>query len=263
MKFKVMASALLAAGMLCSCTNNDGTSTRKTVLSFGFELDSSSAEGTYTPQGYWKDVYNPDVNSLVLANFLLMSHSALIQTWDGVEYKSWKGFCPSRSTDNADHSDADWTEYQWGSIAGGGAFTSLDYVVACWDVQESLSQIPESPTCVMAFADAVEPKGVRITNSAYGYYAMLRGTAFNRAFTPDDWCTVIITGLKDGRKTGSVTVDLARNGEILKTWKEVDLSPLGKVSHIYFQMESSETGQYGMNNPAYFCLDNLEAIYEY
>ncbi len=263
MKIKALAALLLAAGLLSSCNNNEGTSKQKTILSFGFELDQTSAEETYTPEGYWTDVYNPDVHSLVLANFMLMSHSALVQTWDGVEYASWKGFCPSRSTDNADHTGGDWTKYQWGSITGGGAFTSLDYVLGCWDVQESTETIPENPTCLFQFADEIEPQGVRVTNSAYGYYAMLYGTAFNKAFDAHDWCTLIITGLKDGRKTGSITVDLARDGEILKTWKEIDLSPLGKVKQIYFQMESSDTGQWGMNNPAYFCLDNLEAIYEF
>ena len=39
----------------------------------------------------------------------------------------------------------------------------------------------------------------------------------------------------------------------------MNLAPLGtQIDMIYFQMTSSDTGAWGMNNPAYFCLDNLE-----
>ena len=41
------------------------------------------------------------------------------------------------------------------------------------------------------------------------------------------------------------------------TWEWVDLSELGQIASIYFTMESSDTGDYGINTPTYFCLDKL------
>ena len=37
----------------------------------------------------------------------------------------------------------------------------------------------------------------------------------------------------------------------------MDLSSLGSVKTLNFSMESSDVGDYGMNTPAYFCMDNF------
>lgn len=45
---------------------------------------------------------------------------------------------------------------------------------------------------------------------------------------------------------------------IVNTWETVDLSFVGEtVYSISFKLESSDMGQWGMNTPAYFALDNL------
>jgi hypothetical protein len=44
---------------------------------------------------------------------------------------------------------------------------------------------------------------------------------------------------------------------IIKEWKWVDLTSLGNVDSLVFAMSSSDVGQYGMNTPAYFCIDDL------
>ena len=44
---------------------------------------------------------------------------------------------------------------------------------------------------------------------------------------------------------------------ILDTWTFVDLKPLGEVATLEFALSSSDTGDFGMNTPAYFCLDTL------
>ena len=45
--------------------------------------------------------------------------------------------------------------------------------------------------------------------------------------------------------------------DILNTWKKVDLSELGYVTSIGFSVSSTDTGDWGMNTPAYFCIDKL------
>ena len=42
-------------------------------------------------------------------------------------------------------------------------------------------------------------------------------------------------------------------------WTYVDLTELGQVDALSFTMSGSRTGQYGLNTPSYFCIDNLGA----
>ena len=98
-----------------------------------------------------------------------------------------------------------------------------------------------------------------MTNSAWGYYAMKNGSAFNKQFADGDKCTLHIYGVRGSVISGKVEVSLADGANILNTWKRVDLDPLGDdVDMIYFQITSTDTGAWGMNNPAFFCLDNLK-----
>lgn len=42
------------------------------------------------------------------------------------------------------------------------------------------------------------------------------------------------------------------------TWQEWNLSELGAVHTVKFQFQGSDTGAYGLNTPAYMCLDNIK-----
>lgn len=249
-RFKLIAAVALATLTFSSCSDDDD-STVTTNL---------SAEAVnYDTDGAWADCYSSGDFTVSGLGF---SHSWTMTEWDGVKYYSWKGFCPSRSSDNADHTDGgDWITYQWGSVTGGGlSGKGTPFVLGCWDVMESTEAIPENPTCSIKAVEGSKfsPKSIYVTNSNYGYWAMKNGTAFSRPFTATDRCVLIIHGVKDSRITGTVNVDLAADGVILDSWRKIDLKPLGEVNYIYFQMTSTDSGQWGMNSPAYFCLDRME-----
>ncbi|HRN05039.1 MAG TPA: DUF4465 domain-containing protein, partial [Muribaculaceae bacterium] len=97
----------------------------------------------------------------------------------------------------------------------------------------------------------------RIANTTWGYFAMKNGDTYSTPFGQDDYCNVIIYGRLRGVSVGSIKVPLAYKGKIFDSWIGVDLSGLGTVDELVFQMESSKTGKYGMNNPAYFCITDL------
>ena len=61
----------------------------------------------------------------------------------------------------------------------------------------------------------------------------------------------VIFYLADYRFTDS------QNDYIVNTWETVDLTALGAVQFLEFTLESSDEGQWGINTPAYFALDNL------
>ena len=107
-----------------------------------------------------------------------------------------------------------------------------------------------------------------VTNSTYAVLSMMNGDAFAKKFGSGDWFKLTIRAFnKNDNPTGtSVEFYLAdfrtdASPGIITEWTKVDLTPLGNNVHaIKFDLESSDTGDWGMNTPAYFCFDNLTII---
>ena len=83
-----------------------------------------------------------------------------------------------------------------------------------------------------------------------------------------DYFKLIIKGFKDNTQTGTVNFYLCtRKGDpenpdwsrVVNDWYPVDLSALGVVDKIVFDLESTdiEEGTGRMRTPAYFCLDGI------
>ena len=77
-----------------------------------------------------------------------------------------------------------------------------------------------------------------------------------------DWFKLTIKGYYLKAETAAVDVYLAdfRNNKsfLMKDWQKVDLTALGKVDSVAFSFSSSDNGDFGMNTPAYVCIDNIE-----
>ena len=71
---------------------------------------------------------------------------------------------------------------------------------------------------------------------------------------------VVIKGSLNGAETGSVVCTLAQGGLRAEDWVRVDLSSLGKVDKLTFTPESNDTGEWGINAPGYFALDELAFV---
>jgi hypothetical protein len=111
---------------------------------------------------------------------------------------------------------------------------------------------------------------VSVTNATITVLSMEQGDSTAKKFggadgTDPDWLLLTINGHKYGDTTvRSVAVYLAdyRSDDstedyIVKDWRQVDLSDLGRVDSLSFSLTSSDTGINGMNTPAYFCIDDL------
>ncbi len=246
-------AALALVTTSCSDSDEPQADTTQTVK---FEFDKAD----FSQTGEWINCYDAAYDNALTIDGLTFSRSALATEWGGVTYYSWKGFTPSVSTDKSDHS-GDWVTYQWGAITGYAA-AGNGYMLGCWDAQETLTaapdyEIPVSFSVKISAKTPFIPASATITNACYAYYVMLSGDDFCKKFGSNDWLKLYIHGLRNGDLTGTVTVDLATGTNLLSTWKNVDLSTLGTVDTIYFQMASSDSGQWGMNTPAYFCLGSL------
>ena len=58
-------------------------------------------------------------------------------------------------------------------------------------------------------------------------------------------------------KTKTVDIKLAENGTYVNSWQWADLSSLGKVVKLEFVFTGSDNGDYGVNTPAYICIDDM------
>lgn len=107
--------------------------------------------------------------------------------------------------------------------------------------------------------------GFYITNSTYAYNAVVNGDG-TRKFHSGDWFRLTVKGYSDGvQKPDTVNFYLAdyrfadsSMNYAVKTWEWVDLMSLGNIDSIQFFLSSTDTGAFGMNTPAYFCMDNFK-----
>ena len=77
-------------------------------------------------------------------------------------------------------------------------------------------------------------------------------------FKEGDWFLLTIGGALEGKEVNTtVEFYLAQGTNIVTDWTYVDLSQLGKIDELHFSMSGSRTGDYGLNTPSYFCIDNL------
>lgn len=176
----------------------------------------------------------------------------------------WSGFAVSNVTDNVNPGPAN----QYGNIWGSG--NSGDNFILRYNSGTITSLNPSS----------VAITGFYITNTTYAAISMRDGDAFAKKFgsiyaadgvtvdgtNGEDFFRVWIYGEDEtGTQMDSVEFYLAdyrfadsTQDYILDRWEEIDLSGFGfPVTKLSFKLESSDVGQWGMNTPAYFAIDDI------
>lgn len=216
--------------------------------------------------GKWTGTFDDDAESIDSQCFSFV-HSSM------GAYKTWWGFTASNSADNT--SKTDFLSWQYSNMAKGGIVlnddgtvktdefgapvvdASVPYIVGFY-----MAGMAARPTD-MVFADgrAHEAVSVYVNLNSYAYYAIQDGLYPARAFTNGDKFILTIHGVAPDESEKTVEVPLASytNGDLTvnRGWKYVDLSPLGVVNELYFSIDSTDKGTWGMNTPGYFCLDKL------
>ena len=106
---------------------------------------------------------------------------------------------------------------------------------------------------------------INITNSTYAANSMRDGDAFAKKFTnaDQDYFKLHIYGYSNGSILDSTEFYLADFTHadstldyIVTDWQYVELLP-GPYDSVSFNLSSSDVGAFGMNTPAYFCIDNV------
>ncbi len=233
----------LAVCLLCSAVSADVI-----VL----DLSKSAEAIEYNEQGVWSDVYKDE--AFVQSQGFRFSHVSSSPSY-------YNGFIASRSTTVLESANFD---DQFGCIARGGvAGEGSPYLVAYWDAYAESLTIDRC--CEIVFAAPYYPAGFYVCNNSFTYYVVQKGNSYARKFEQGDWLKLIVHGVDEaGNETCTVEYYLAdyrseksEEWTLNKSWKWIDLSSLGKVSLLYFSMESTDMGERSMKTPAYFCLDRL------
>lgn len=173
-----------------------------------------------------------------------------------IEFDAWTGWALSTKTDtlNAGFSN------QYSSIAGNGANGTPTYAVGyafdpiIINLQDGFSSI----------------EGLFLSNATYPYLSMRDGDAFSKKFggisgADPDFFKLTIKKYNQGElSTDSIDFFLADfrsdnpvEDYILKDWTYVDLSSFGDMDSLSLSLSSSDVGIFGMNTPAYFCVDQI------
>lgn len=177
-------------------------------------------------------------------------------------YGSWSGFAYSNVQDPT---TPGWSN-QYAARPGSGAGTSHNYAVAY--------QGADRLAISLATSWDFQGRGLFVGNTTYAAFDMLNGSGFSKRFggstgTDADWLRLTVRGLLGGSETGAVDFYLAdyrfsnsSQDYIVNTWAFVDLTSLGTVDALSFDLASSDNGDWGMNTPAYFAIDNLGSVPE-
>ncbi len=171
----------------------------------------------------------------------------------------WTGWAISNTTDITTPGFMN----QYSAITAGGVDDSDTYGVSFAFSPSILHLVGE------AAGEVVD--GMYITNGTYAFLEMRDG-GFGKIFggvtgdDPDFFLLTIKKYYNGELSTDSINFYLADfrfedNSEdyIVDEWTFVDLKPLGAADSLQFSLASSDVGMFGMNTPAYFCVDNIRS----
>ncbi len=226
------------------------------ILAIVFSANAQINFENLTVPNYWNG--SDETGSITSGNCTFINYY-------NSDYQSWAGFAASKTTDT----ETSGLINQYSAITGKGYNNTENYIVSY------VSSF--SGTNYIKLATAEELVSVNITNNTFANNSMRDGDAYTKQFgsttdangvddgtNGEDWFLLTIKGFNTGVATADVEFYLAdyrftdeAEDYIVNTWEEVDLSSLSTVDSIVFELTSSDNGDYGMNTPAYFCLDNL------
>ncbi|MCH5219286.1 MAG: DUF4465 domain-containing protein [Muribaculaceae bacterium] len=255
----VLTSALLGVSLFV-CAQNES---EIIVL----DLSKSTTPLTFdTTNGMWEGTYDDDETEIESQVFSFVHNSMS-------DYNTWWGFTASNSVDNKRQDNT--LTYQFSNMGLGGIVLNEDGTIKTnsFGAPETSGEMPylvafamtgfSKHPADMTFIDgeSYEAVGAYFNLNSYTYYCIEYGDSFARAFNNGDKFTLTVHGIADDDTEKTVDVELAayNNGNLTinRGWTYVDLSELGVVNQIWFSMNSTDSGAYGMNTPAYFCMDKL------
>ena len=181
-----------------------------------------------------------------------------LQSYD-TQWNSWSGWALTNYGDKITPGHSN----QYSCIAGAGLSGTPNYMVGFFDP-------------VIVLDEPTEISGMYITNSTYTYNDLKSGSQFSKKFggddgTDPDFLFVTVKMYLEGEFVDSSDFYLADfrfsdNSEdyILDDWRFWDFNYDKEndvlTDSLVFSFQSSDVGQFGINSPTYFCMDDFNAM---
>jgi hypothetical protein len=116
-----------------------------------------------------------------------------------------------------------------------------------------------------------EMQEVYLSNNTFAFNSMRDGDDYAKKFggvsgNDPDFFSVTFDGFLNGQSVGTSVVFYLADFRfedntldyLVRDWTLVDLTALGTVDSVTFHFESSDIGDFGINTPLYFCMDDLK-----
>ncbi|WP_197533694.1 DUF4465 domain-containing protein [Symmachiella dynata] len=238
-------------------------------------LSSESHFNGPDPTGY--DVIS-QYGSTVRVGSIVSGGVSFVNRYD-LDFGSWSNFAVSNESDTTSPGFTN----QFSAYPGTGAGTGQDnYGVGFGfdDLEPNLfdptpfnaldaNHLLGLPTLFLP--DGYEIAGAMFTNTTYTALSMLLGDSFAKKFggisgNDPDYFKLSVFGIDANGQALGTEVELyladyrfADNSldYILSDWSYLDLTGLAAARSLHFNVSSSDSGNYGMNTPGYFAIDNL------
>ncbi len=222
----------LVASIIVSCTKDDLI---KETINFQNVLLS--------PNSYWNGSDGSGPIKIGSATF----NNLYIDNWD-----YWEGFSLSNMVDIT---SPGWSNQYSAYLVNGGDIFNI----------YSISYVNDESSTI-SFKHNVNLISAKITNSTYTYFSILNGNEYAKKFEEGDWFKLTIVGFdhqeEEKEREEFYLADFRLpNSYIVDNWTKISLKNIKGVRKIIFYLDSTDEGDWGMNTPAYFCLDDL--VFEY
>ena len=171
-------------------------------------------------------------------------------------YNSWSGWGYSNVNDPTTTGPTPFLDdynHQFAAITGTAPGGSGNYGIST------------GPGAAINLPAGTSPVSFEVTNSTYSYLSMTHGDGFAKKFTTGDFFELKIFGFSglsgSGSQVGEVDFYLANYTSPaslpVDVWTLVDLTPLAGSRSLTFDYASSDVGEFGINTPEYFAMDDL------
>ncbi len=261
---KILASVAILATFISCSKDIDNEHTKRTTITFeGTAWSKYVATESYSSAFVTEDYIWQDAETSLSSAPIFVESS-----WGGESYSYYGGGLTLSSYNSSSLNDYDmdnlyladlycYNPKNINSKKGGGNNGSDNFLVAYGNYEEGISD-DMRPEIYFADGKARKVVGCYVCSTTYFTLVAEQGNSFSPALSGNDEIKIYATGYDaTGAELNTVSMTLAKKDAITKSWTAWDLSALGTVVRIKFNIMGGPTDDWGMKSPKYFAIDDI------
>lgn len=245
-KIKFFVSLLSVGMMFTACSKDDSDFNPQIDVE---ETQTVTFEGSYwdalidAPQYNGPLLYGENAKNYSWTDSSTQLSSSLTLAWGGAYGFAEGGIAISNYIDANISEARSYTDQLAVPVSNGSANFAVVYCDASISFADGKARIIKS---------------MDVIGTTYLLGVIKNGDGYAKAMLETgDYVNVIVTGYKGEEATGTMKIGLARDGGFVEKWTTINMTSLGEVDAVTFEMESNDVSAYGMKAPKYFAFDNV------